>query len=296
MSTRNQSLEQRVQEHEASLLRLESAATKHTTDMVTMKTQMDEILKNLQILTNNHLNSSVKGSNGSSSSSGADNLVNKSNNQLTKMDFPKFEGENVEGWTCKVEHLFAIDATPEQYKVRYAIVHLEGIALLWHQSFVQSRGGSIEGMLWPEYKKFIIARFGDVMGQDAMGYLASLKQSGTLKDLCQEFDLALTKVSIPDEYAVSLFLRAVKPEIGYPLRLLRPRNLPEAYMLARIQDEAIGVVTARGGNKSNRPYTQYSNYKTGDYNPRGAVTATASNLPLLLAPSVKPKSFTMEVD
>ncbi|KAD3336501.1 hypothetical protein E3N88_32020 [Mikania micrantha] len=299
MTTRNQTLEQRVQEHDQSLIRLESAAAKHSVDLENIRTatvknvenmaalklqlevQMNEILSNLQTFNGNHTSPS-----NNSYESGSSTFFNHNQNRFTKMDFPKFNGQNVEGWLCRVEHFFVIDNTPEHLKVRYAIVHLEDIALLWHQSFVQSRGGSIEGMSWVEYKGFINARFAEVLGQDAMGALATLKQKGSLKDFCQQFDLALTKVTICDEYAVSLFLRAVKPEIGYPLRLLRPKNLPEAYLLARIQDEAINVVQVnpiRAVRPNNSTYSTLTSFK--------ALPSPATiNPPLLPNPSLKSKA------
>ncbi|KAJ0828504.1 hypothetical protein HanRHA438_Chr17g0837961 [Helianthus annuus] len=66
---------------------------------------------------------------------------------MTKIEFPKFGGTNVEGWLCRVEHYFAVDGTPKGLKVKCVIIHLEDVSLLWRRSFVKSRGGSIEGML-----------------------------------------------------------------------------------------------------------------------------------------------------
>ncbi|KAD2393740.1 hypothetical protein E3N88_40717 [Mikania micrantha] len=240
-----------------------------------LEVQMNEILNSLQTM----------GSTNNSHTTSIHTAFNGNQNRFTKIDFPKFNGENIEGWLCKVEHFFVIDSTPDNLKVRYAIVHLEDIALLWHQSFVQSRGGSIEGMSWGEYKGFINSRFAEVLGQDAMGALANLKQQGTLRDFCKQFDLALTKVTICDEYAVSLFLRAVKPEIGYPLRLLRPRNLPEAYLLARIQDESINVLQPTPIRTVKPAYSSFP----ASTNTKFSSGVTASNLPLLPSPPLKSK-------
>ena len=291
-----------MQEHEVAMLRLESATSKNSEELEGIKmmvvknaenvvaikdqleVQMSEILRSLQSLRNNEATvNNLVNNRPESSNSG----YNSNNNRLTKLDFPKFNGDNIEGWLCRVEHFFAIDSTPEHLKVRYAIVHLEDIALLWHQSFVQSRGGSIEGMSWMDYKSFISARFGEILGQDAMGSLATLKQTGSLKDFCKEFDIALTKVVICDEYAVSLFLRAVKPEIGYPLRLLRPKNLPEAYLLARIQEEAVSVGQS-SNYRHNKPTYSYNTTKTTDSGLK-AITNGSVSSSVLPTPALKPK-------
>ncbi|XP_021995709.2 uncharacterized protein LOC110892882 [Helianthus annuus] len=265
-------MEQKLQEHDTTLLRLESVATKNAENIASMKTQMEnqmnEIIRSIQALSNNQ-----------GQQAQVQQIVSpyhNSNNRLTKMEFPKFNGENIEGWMCRVEHLFDIDATPENLKVKFVIVHLEDIALLCHQSLVKSRGGSIEGMLWNEYKGFILARFGMGLNQYAMGALVDLRQTGSLSEFCKEFDLALTRVNICGEYAVSLFLRAIKPEIGNPFKLIRPRNLPKAYMLARIQED------------DNASYNRYSKPFKTSFSSINKPTG-GPNIPLLPAPLPKPK-------
>lgn len=65
--------------------------------------------------------------------------------RFSKVEFPKFAGEDVLGWIYKCENFFDIDATTETTKVKIASFHLEGKALLWHQSFMKGlRNGE-----WP---------------------------------------------------------------------------------------------------------------------------------------------------
>jgi hypothetical protein len=282
--TRSQEIETAIKEHELSLIRLEKSAEKNSNDMATMKSQMDEILKNLQLLNNGRTNRDE-------SSSGVVNnseLSFNRNNRLSKVDFPRFHGEDVEGWNCKVEHFFSIDETPEHLKIRYAVVHFDGAALQWHQWFVKSRGGSISRMTWKEYVEFVTTRFADVLSVDAMGTLAALRQTGLLKDFCQEFDLWLNKVSIPEEYSISLFLRAIKPEIGGPVRLLRPKSLPEAYLLARMQDDANSTMQS-GSWKGNSRNLVSSSFPAKSVDPRGVTPFSANKLPLLPTPSIQQK-------
>ena len=56
--------------------------------------------------------------------------------RVSKVDFPKFEGHDVQWWVYKCESFFGVDGTPENVKVRIASIHLEGKALLWHQSYM----------------------------------------------------------------------------------------------------------------------------------------------------------------
>ncbi|KAJ0457364.1 hypothetical protein HanIR_Chr15g0772871 [Helianthus annuus] len=72
-----------------------------------IEAQMTEVLQSIQSM---GTDSNHGHSNG--------NSYNSFNNRLTKMDFPKFNGDNLEGWLCRVEHFFAIDETPGHMKIR----------------------------------------------------------------------------------------------------------------------------------------------------------------------------------
>jgi len=54
------------------------------------------------------------------------------------VNFPKFEGYDVQGWVYKCESFFEIDGIADCAKVRIASIHLEGKALLWYQSFIKT--------------------------------------------------------------------------------------------------------------------------------------------------------------
>ncbi|XP_076955732.1 uncharacterized protein LOC143630666 [Bidens hawaiensis] len=222
-STKIQEIETRLNNHDATLNNLQSMVEKNSS-------QLAEILKLVKLASMAAKVQVV--------SIQIKNNFNILMEKFTVMKRVKeFNSENLEGWLCKVDQYFDVDETPERLKIRFVVINLEGPALQWHQSFVRSRGGTIRGLLWQDYVRSLTTRFADPLKQDAIGALVALKQTGSLQELCQEFDLWLTRVSLPEDYTVSLFLRAVKPEIGYPVRLLRPKDLPEAYLLARMQDE-----------------------------------------------------------
>nr|GFA02824.1 hypothetical protein [Tanacetum cinerariifolium] len=45
---------------------------------------------------------------------------------------------DVEAWIYRCEQFFTIDETPETMKLRYAVIHLEGDAIQWHQAFMKA--------------------------------------------------------------------------------------------------------------------------------------------------------------
>jgi len=71
--------------------------------------------------------------------------------RLSRIDFPKFEGDDVQGWIYKCEQFFEVDAVLESRKVKIASILLWGRALTWHQSFMK-RGAVGHELTWKEYK------------------------------------------------------------------------------------------------------------------------------------------------
>ncbi|KAJ0745438.1 putative nucleotidyltransferase, Ribonuclease H [Helianthus annuus] len=207
-----------------------------------------------------------------------------SSNRLTKVEFPKFNGDDVEGWLYKCEHFFSIDDTPEKYKVRYAAVHLEGRALQWHQGFMKSTGKQIGDVTWDEYTRNASTRFAATLIEDAMGALKALTQTGELEDYCDEFDLLLNKVTLPDEYTISLFIEGLKPEIKCHVRMFKPKTLRETYSLARMQNQSNKILGV-GSSSSGTGYSshKYSSSRTNNLTNIGKQPVLAT--PVNTAPS-----------
>jgi len=76
--------------------------------------------------------------------------------RLSRIDFSKFEGDDVQGWIYKCEQFFEVDSIMENRKVKIASIHLCGRALTWHQSYMKSvMTGNV--ITWGEYKLAILA-------------------------------------------------------------------------------------------------------------------------------------------
>ena len=58
----------------------------------------------------------------------------------TKLEVPRFAGDDVEEWLFKIEQFFVLDRTAEQSKVSLVALYLEGSALHWHKSFIKLKG------------------------------------------------------------------------------------------------------------------------------------------------------------
>nr|GEX54196.1 hypothetical protein [Tanacetum cinerariifolium] len=79
--------------------------------------------------------------------------------KLTRLDFPKFNGEDVKGWLFRVQQFFVIDQVREDQKMRLVFIHLFDKALNWHLQYVKRFG---ENVPWNVYEAEILSRFGEV--------------------------------------------------------------------------------------------------------------------------------------
>ncbi|GKF89728.1 hypothetical protein Tco_0263691 [Tanacetum coccineum] len=60
--------------------------------------------------------------------------------RLSKIEFPKFHGEDVKRWVYRCKQFFKIDEIEEERKVELASMHLYDQALVWHQQYVKKYG------------------------------------------------------------------------------------------------------------------------------------------------------------
>ncbi|KAJ0512157.1 putative retrotransposon gag domain-containing protein [Helianthus annuus] len=128
---------------------------------------------------------------------------------------------------------------PDDSKLRCVADHLEGDALQWHRAYLKTRNATVAEVPWADYVRSISARFSDAMFEDPMEEIASLVQltddAKGLQEYNSGFNRLLNKVTVSELYAVSLYLKGLKPEIKGPVKMFKPQTLREAYGLARIQ-------------------------------------------------------------
>ena len=52
----------------------------------------------------------------------------------SKIDFPRFNREDLNGWLYKCHQFFEVDETPLETRVKLAAINLEARAFQWHQN------------------------------------------------------------------------------------------------------------------------------------------------------------------
>ena len=159
------------------------------------------------------------------------------NPRRSKLDCPRFDGYDFLGWRLKVEQFFKVVNLPEEDKVPTVMIHLDGKTLQWHQRFAKSKG-PLKSMEWNGYLREMRARFYDYEYSDPMAELVSLKQTTTVEDFYEKFETLLNLLNLSDDYALSIFLSNLKPDIANSVKLFYPKNITYALNLAK-QVEAI---------------------------------------------------------
>ena len=112
------------------------------------------------------------------------------------------------------------------------MIHLDGKALQWHQRFMRSKG-SLKSVVWSEYVLEMQSRFHDSDYSDPMADLVSLKQTATVEEYFEDFEALLNLLHLSDDYALSVFLSNLKPDIASSVRLFYPKTINYALSLAK---------------------------------------------------------------
>ncbi|PKI67810.1 hypothetical protein CRG98_011783, partial [Punica granatum] len=156
--------------------------------------------------------------------------------RIGKLEFPRFGGDGVREWLYRCEQFFDVDETPDDIKLKLVVIHLEGRALQWHQSFMRFLGVDGKMVTWGEYVAALVSRFGEMGNDDPMADLKNLKQTGGVQDYLNEFDALLNKVTISEVDTLSHFLGGLKTEIQLSIRMFHPTTLNQTYSLAKLQE------------------------------------------------------------
>ncbi|GJV35070.1 putative nucleotidyltransferase, ribonuclease H [Tanacetum coccineum] len=224
-----------------------------------IRRSMDEMLNQIHVISLQNL-------------TGATNRQQTQYSRLTKVEFPKFSGDDVRGWIFRCEQFFLINTIHEDQKVRLLSVYLFDKALMWHRQFLKVHG---ENVTWHVYRDAIIQRFGTVF-DDPMAEFKNMKYDSNTKEYQDKFDVLISRVEISVEHLVSLYLAGLPTKLEMEVRMFKPQNLADSYCLTNLQEATLNVV-----KKKNKMQFGASNSK---FENNGGNTG-ASTKPLLALPN-----------
>ncbi|GJV33355.1 hypothetical protein Tco_1393755 [Tanacetum coccineum] len=132
--------------------------------------------------------------------------------RLTKVEFPKFSGEDVQGWLYKVHQFFVTDGIQDD----------------------------AQKIILTEIKE----RF-DSIHEDPMVELKNLKQVTSVQLYQDLFEALLNKIERPEAYAINLFIGGLKEETGLDVRMFKPIKLTYVYCFSKMQEATLAVSKSR---------------------------------------------------
>ncbi|CAH9115813.1 unnamed protein product [Cuscuta epithymum] len=160
-----------------------------------------------------------------------------------KIDLPVFDGEGAYSWIVRMERYFRLNNINEEEQVEAAVVAMEGRAINWfiwweHQN---------ERRTWENLKTSIVRRFQPDLIQNPYGPMLSLKQTGTVRDYRDEFELVIApQINVDMEILKGIFLNGLKNEIKAELKLHNStalNDIMDMALLVETRNEAIYLKT-----------------------------------------------------
>nr|GEU80029.1 retrotransposon-related protein [Tanacetum cinerariifolium] len=152
--------------------------------------------------------------------------------RVTKIEFPKFGGDDVKGWMYKCEQFFKVDNVPDEQNVLLISIHLFDIDLMWHRQFIRLLGS--DNVPWLVYKGAIMQRF-DNSFDDPLGELKNYKYENSIEDYQNSFDKLLSRVDIREDQAISFYMAGLPTDIELAVRMFKPQTLSVACSLSKLQ-------------------------------------------------------------
>uniref|UniRef100_A0A2N9I5B5 Chromo domain-containing protein n=1 Tax=Fagus sylvatica TaxID=28930 RepID=A0A2N9I5B5_FAGSY len=160
-----------------------------------------------------------------------------------KLDFPRFKGGDPTVWVYRALQYFHYYQVLEPEKVMHTSYHLDEEALVWFQDYEYELHGC------NDFVRAIQIRFGPASYDDPMELLTKLKQTHNIAAYKSQFESTSNRVrDLSDMHKLSCFMSGMKDEIRLAVKMQGPRNLGEAYALAKIQEEYLATV-----KRSTRP-------------------------------------------
>ncbi|PNX99328.1 retrotransposon-related protein [Trifolium pratense] len=197
---------------------------------------------------------------GASVNSVGDSIQSESRLSGKKVKLPVFDGDDPVAWITRAEIYFDVQNTADEMRVKLARLSMEGPTIHWFNLLRETE----DDLSWEKLKKALIARYGGRRLENPFEELATLKQTGSVEDYVEAFELLSSQVGrLPEEQYLGYFMSGLKPQIRRRVRTLNPLSRMQMMRIAKDveeelkeadEDEGRGV-SRKGvqdrGNKSN---------------------------------------------
>lgn len=141
---------------------------------------------------------------------------------MNKVELPSFEGSDPLGWIARVEIFFEVREVKTSEKLRLSFISMEGNAVHWFQFWCQeSKNPTRE-----EFTTALLRRYGGSSRRTVFEKLASLRQTGTIKEYVQEFELLVAQASnTSEDQMLGYFFAGLHQDIRGQVRPHDPQDV-----------------------------------------------------------------------
>ncbi|VFQ94095.1 unnamed protein product [Cuscuta campestris] len=184
-----------------------------------------------------------------------------------RVDAPKFNGTDPNGWVYKAQSYFDYFHTPEADRLRLVGLLFDHPASDWF--LYQHNNGLLTS--WSEFLEAVKQRFDPAHYEDYVALLSKLQQRTSVLDYQTAFERLLNIISgVSEPTLISIFKGGLKPAIRREVNLRAPTSLGQTFALARELDanhsETLASISA-GQRRSWQP-----NPASSSIPPKSAVT------------------------
>ena len=117
-----------------------------------------------------------------------------------------------------------------------ASFHMDGEALVWFQD-CEALGVFVA---WESFVEGLLIKFGSFAYEDPTEALTRLRQTSNVINYKGQFEALSNRIrDLSESHKLSYFLSGLRDEIRLPVKILNPKNLNEAFGLAKIQEEYV---------------------------------------------------------
>jgi hypothetical protein len=158
--------------------------------------------------------------------------------QLPKVPFPPFDGDNSKLWKTRCEDYFTMYSVDPRVWIRVATMHFIGPEARWLQS-IEPQPPHIS---WVDFGGLIRERFGRDQHEILIRQLFHINQTTTVVVYVEQFSQlvdqlkAYNTISDPLYYTMR-FIDDLRDDINSVVLVQRPRTLDSAIVLAQLQEE-----------------------------------------------------------
>ncbi|XP_037480907.1 uncharacterized protein LOC119358489 [Triticum dicoccoides] len=163
-----------------------------------------------------------------------------------KHHFPRFDGAAPRVWLDHCLAYFELYHVPQHNWVATSALYVEGHAALWLRAFRQTH----PVITWDLFRRAVEEEFGPEEFESLMHDLLQLRQTGTVAEYRQQFEVHMYNMialdaTLSSKFFVTQFLLGLKDELRAAVRIQAPTSITRATVFARIHEEELDIQRPR---------------------------------------------------